>query len=69
MKATEILPPYAKRQLVNYLRATPVELGLLLHFGPKAKFWQFVDAKRARPVQMEQEGNTENSKLTAIDSV
>lgn len=36
-KASEHLPPYAQRQLRNYLRATRIELGLLLHFGPRPK--------------------------------
>src|SRR6185503_7422552 len=30
IKATEVLASYAKRQLLNYLRATPYEVGLLL---------------------------------------
>jgi GxxExxY protein len=42
IKATEVLPRYAKRQLVSYLRASPVEMGLLLHFGPEAHFWKLV---------------------------
>lgn len=36
VKATATLHPIAKRQLRNYLRATNLELGLLLHFGMKA---------------------------------
>lgn len=36
-KASESLPPYAERQLQNYLRATRLEVGLLLYFGPKPK--------------------------------
>lgn len=40
MKATEILPPYAARQLVNYLRVSSYEVGLLLHFGPQPKFYR-----------------------------
>jgi GxxExxY protein len=44
-KASELLPSYAKRQLLNYLRATPYEVGLLLHFGPKPHFDRFVDSK------------------------
>ena len=34
-KATFDLHPAATRQLLNYLRATRLEVGLLLHFGPK----------------------------------
>ncbi|MDB4877378.1 MAG: GxxExxY protein [Gemmatimonadetes bacterium] len=47
IKATELLPPYAKRQLVNYLRATPMKTGLLLYFGPRARFWRIMDVTRA----------------------
>lgn len=36
-KATERLSPIADRQLRSYLRATKLEVGLLLHFGPEAK--------------------------------
>lgn len=35
LKATETLNRSASRQLYNYLRSTNLELGLLLHFGPK----------------------------------
>ena len=38
IKATEVLNPLHRRQLMNYLRATDKELGLLLHFGPAPKF-------------------------------
>lgn len=34
IKASEALPSHAKRQLRNYLAATRLELGLLLHYGP-----------------------------------
>jgi len=30
----------ARRQLYNYLKATNLELGLLLHFGEKAAFYR-----------------------------
>ena len=45
IKATEKLPSFATRQLVNYLRVSPFRLGLLLHFGPEAKFHRFVDSQ------------------------
>ncbi|HVE78097.1 MAG TPA: GxxExxY protein, partial [Gemmatimonadaceae bacterium] len=37
-KSTMDLHPAAGRQLFNYLRATKLEVGLLLHFGPKPSF-------------------------------
>src|SRR5689334_17638060 len=47
-KSTLDLHSSARRQLRNYLQATNIEVGLLLHFGPKAEFyreynsWDFV---------------------------
>ena len=38
IKSTTELHPSARRQLLSYLCATHLELGLLLHFGPKARF-------------------------------
>lgn len=37
-KSMTILPVFATRQLFNYLKASNLELGLLLHFGPKPIF-------------------------------
>ena len=52
IEATEILPPYAKRQLVAYLRATTFQVGVLLHFGPEPQFWRFIDVpKRSAPAE------------------
>lgn len=47
IKASEALSPFAVRQLVSYLRATPFEVGVLLHFGPEAKFERYVDSPKA----------------------
>jgi GxxExxY protein len=41
-KATIELHPSAKPQLLNYLRATRLEIGLLLHFGPIATPYRVV---------------------------
>jgi len=38
VKATHKLAYADKLQLVNYLTALNLEVGLLLHFGPKAEF-------------------------------
>ena len=45
VKSTEVLPPTAKRQVLNYLRATALDVGLLLHFGPDAKFHRIVSPR------------------------
>ncbi|HAK61473.1 MAG TPA: GxxExxY protein [Nitrospiraceae bacterium] len=38
VKAVKTLGPEHDAQLLNYLKATPIEVGLLLNFGPKAEF-------------------------------
>ena len=38
LKAVRQLVDEHEAQLLNYLRATPYEVGLLLNFGPKAEF-------------------------------
>jgi GxxExxY protein len=44
-KSTRTLPPFAARQLYNYLRATNLVIGLLLHFGPEPKFHRLVSSR------------------------
>jgi GxxExxY protein len=46
IKASALLPPYAERQLLTNLKATPLEVGLLLHFGPKPEFHRLVSSNR-----------------------
>ena len=38
LKAAESLCPEHEAQLINYLKATEIEVGLLLNFGRKAEF-------------------------------
>jgi GxxExxY protein len=38
----------AARQLYNYLRATNLEVGLLLHFGPKPHFYRMISQPTRR---------------------
>jgi len=38
LKAAKTIDSAHEAQLLNYLRATPYEVGLLLNFGPKASF-------------------------------
>jgi GxxExxY protein len=41
-KSTHELHRSANRQVYNYLRATNLEVGLLLHFGPEAHFYRVI---------------------------
>jgi GxxExxY protein len=41
-KSTHELHKSANRQIYNYLRSTNLEVGLLLHFGPDARFYRVV---------------------------
>ena len=47
-KASSILGPTDKQQLLNYLRATNLRVGLLLHFGPEAEFHRVVNERPPR---------------------
>ena len=38
LKAVKQLVPEHEAQLVNYLKATAIEIGLLLNFGPRPQF-------------------------------
>jgi len=49
VKAGDTLGPTDKAQLLNYLRATKVEVGLLMHFGPEPNFHRFVHQHESDP--------------------
>ena len=42
VKAAKALSQADERQMLNYLRATRIELGLLLHFGPQPRFRRWI---------------------------
>ena len=48
IKATKRLHDEDSRQLLNYLRATEFEVGLLLHFGPRPSFRRLVSTNSVR---------------------
>src|SRR5687768_12647507 len=50
IKSTSQLAPTAPRQLYNYLKATNLQVGLLLHFGPEPKFHRQLSPKKERPL-------------------
>ncbi len=45
LKASALLGPADKRQLWNYLRASSLDVGLLLHVGPKPAFHRLVSPR------------------------
>jgi GxxExxY protein len=52
LKAVRALESSHEAQLLNYLRATPIEVGLLLNFGPKPQIKRMLldnERKRSRP--------------------
>jgi GxxExxY protein len=49
IKSTTNLPPTSIRQLTNYLRATDLELGLVLHFGPQARIYRQILTNDRKP--------------------
>lgn len=38
LKAADVIAPEHEAQLINYLKATEIELGFLFNFGPKPQF-------------------------------
>lgn len=51
LKATRHILKEHEAQLLNYLRATPYEVGLLLNFGPKPEFRRKVFDNERKPSQ------------------
>jgi len=54
-KSTHELHKSANRQVYNYLRSTNLEVGLLLHFGPDARFYRVVHRNKNNPDPSNQE--------------
>lgn len=53
VKANYELHKADRRQLYNYLRASNLEVGLLLHFGPSARFYRLIhrNDERSAPIR------------------
>ncbi len=68
-KSTHELHKSAKRQVFNYLRSTNLEVGLLLHFGPDAKFYRLVHrTKKTDPNNPENQLDPDETSVSvAID--
>lgn len=46
VKSTKSLHETAARQVLNYLKASRLDVGLLLHFGPRASFFRLISSRR-----------------------
>ena len=50
LKAAEDIVPAHRNQIINYLKATRIEVGLLLNFGEKPKFERFIFTNNRKPL-------------------
>jgi len=61
LKAVRTIDPAHEAQLINYLKATNIEVGLLLNFGRKPEFKRFVyDNKRKKISDNQRKSVAEN---------
>lgn len=57
LKAAEAIAPAHEAQLINCLRATNVDVRLVLNFGPKPQFrWKVYETARLAPASRSTEG-------------
>ena len=47
IKSTRLLAPEHRRQLLNCVRCSDMQVGLLLHFGPDPKFYRVISESRS----------------------
>ena len=47
IKAAHVLADISKRQLLHYVRAFDLQLGILLHFGPQPAFYRVLRARKS----------------------
>lgn len=47
LKSTHAVDETARRQLLDYLKCSDLSVGLLLHFGPSARFHRIVHTRNA----------------------
>ena len=52
VKATKALTEADEKQVLNYLKATGLEVGLLLNFGPKPSFRRMILSPRRRTLSV-----------------
>jgi GxxExxY protein len=63
LKTAEALVQAHYSQLIHYLRATPIEVGMLLNFGPKPDFKRLVVTNEKKKIRV----NPFNPSKSAVD--
>jgi GxxExxY protein len=59
LKTGREIDPGWEKQLLNYLRATEIEVGLLFNFGPSAQFRRYVFANERKQIRGDQRESAE----------
>ena len=62
IKAVRAFDPAHEAQLINYLKATNIEVGLLLNFGKKPEFKRFVYDNKIKNIRGNQRKSAAESK-------
>jgi GxxExxY protein len=65
LKAAKALDGSHEAQLLNYLKATPVEVGLLLNFGPKPEFKRFAFDNDRKQIRVNQRSSAAGSEVSS----
>ena len=60
LKAVKTLSPVHEAQLLNYLKATDIEVGLLINFGQKPSFKRFVFVNSRKRIRVEPRDSAAN---------
>ena len=66
-KSTYDLHRSARRQVFNYLRATNLDVGLLLHFGPKACFYRQIRSFPFKKDPIDPDDSSDPDEPTVLD--
>jgi len=61
LKAAKAMESAYEAQLLNYLRATDIEVGMLINFGPKPEFKRLVfdNSRKGRPPITQMDAETD----------
>ena len=63
-KSTAKLPLDSQRQTLNYLRASTLEVAMILHFGPEPRFYRLVHTRKEFRKDCSNGGGSDNGGLS-----